>query len=251
MALDTGLRLMSTAIGEVGAIGMTCLLALHVADRSVAEDDLLAIIHLESLSTLRRHLGFCAAHNYVSSIKPGAKRSALWHITDIGRSLVMRVISLFGLPPAASSTGGEPRLITAPDVIIQEKNFFSAPSSSSDLIDQSSESGSRSDQIEEEEEGREFKKFLCREYNLTGSGAQAVIDDPRIWSDDLVAWMFHVRQMQREKFAFRKSPESYALGCLLKIAGPDSAPENAYAESKHSLNLYWEQFQKSKEQHDD
>src|SRR5512139_45987 len=98
MSLDNGLRFISTTIGEVGAVGMACLLALHVADRNMAEDELLAIVHVESLSTLRRHLNFCAAHDYVSMVKRSVRQSALWHITDLGKSIILRVISLFGLP---------------------------------------------------------------------------------------------------------------------------------------------------------
>jgi len=242
--MESALRILSTAIGEVGTIGLSCLMALHIADRNVPETELMATVHVESLSTLRRHLNFCSAHEYASMIKRSRAAAALWHITDIGRSLVIRVISLLAGLPGASTTA-EPRpLITAPgpgQSVVEEKIFFFTPSSSSSDLDQSS--GSDQIQIEEEEDGREFKKFLCREFNLTGEPAQRLIDDARIWSDDVVAWIVQARAMQRNGFKFRKSPESYALGCLLKDNGPDMPSDEALHNSRPALERYWQQFQ--------
>ena len=248
MALDPALRILSTTIGEIGTIGLSCLMALHIAGSHVSEDDLMATVHVDSLSTLRRHLNSCAAHDYASMIKRSRAAAALWHITDIGKSIVIRVISLLGLPPAASTTGGEPRLITAPDdlTLATEKNFFSALSSSSSDLDQNSGSD-QIDQIEEEEDGREFKNFLCRKYDLTGEAARRIIDDPRIWSEDLVAWMAQVYDMQRNGTKFRKSPESYAIGCLLKESGPDRPSDTALHNSRRALDLYWDQFCKERQ----
>lgn len=248
--MEPALSSLSSLIGQVGLIGTGCLIALHLADRHVAEDELCAIVHIDSVSTLRRHLRNCEIHEYATSLKRQLKGITFWHITDIGKAIIANAISLLGLPSASTghpaAATAQPRLIAPGLDVIEEKNFFSAlSSSSSDLIDQSSKSGSE-DQIEEEE-GREFKKFLCREYNLTGERAQAVIDDPRIWSEDLVAWIFQVRQMARDKFKFRKSPESYALACLLKPDGPDRPSDDALSNSRRSLDLYWAQFQQRKQ----
>ena len=249
MSLDNGLRFISTTIGGVGAGGLACLLALHVADRNLAEDELLAIVHIESVATLRKHLNFCAMHDYASAVKRSVKQSVLWHITDIGKSIVLRVISLFGLPRGLP-VPANPELIALPllpagipgaDV---EKKFSSALSSSSDLINQSQ---SDSDLIEEEEDGVEFKKFLCREYGFTGERAQQLIADPRIWSDDIEAWMWQVHDMERRGTKFRKSREAYVLGCLLKPGGPDRAPYEAEQGSRFDLNQHWEQFQRAKQ----
>lgn len=249
MSLDNGLRFISTTIGEVGAVGLACLLALHVADRNLAEDELLAIVHIESVATLRKHLNFCAMHDYASAVKRSVKQSVLWHITDIGKSIVLRVISLFGLPGASTgmtAATAQPRLIALPlPPSGSEKNFFSASSSSSSDPDQIIESGS--DQIEEEEDGVEFKKFLCREYGFTGERAQQLIADPRIWSDDIEAWMWHVQEMERRGTKFRKSREAYVLGCLLKPDGPDRAPVDAERGCQFTLNQHWEQFQRAKQ----
>ena len=243
MSLDNGLRFISTTIGEVGAVGLACLLALHVADRNLAEDELLAIVHIESVATLRKHLNFCAMHDYASAVKRSVKQSVLWHITDIGKSIVLRVISLFGLPRGLP-VPANPELIALPlPPAATEKNFFSASSSSSDLIDQSQ---SDSDLIEEEEDGVEFKNFLCREYGFTGERAQQIVDDKRIWSEDIVAWMFHVRQMARDGFKFRKSPESYAISCLLKPDGPDLPSADDLKQSRITLDDYWREFQAKK-----
>jgi hypothetical protein len=242
------LRILSTTIGEIGTVGMACLIALHIADRNVSEPDLMIAVHVDSISTLRRHLSSCAAHDYASMIKPGRLAAAMWHITDIGKSIIMRVISLLGLPRGTSTgtiaaTPAHPALITAPELdVTAEKNFFSgASSSSSDLIDQSG--SDQTDQIEEEEEdGRDFKIFLCREYGFTGDRAAQMIADPRIWSDDICAWMYRVAQMRKNGFKFRKSAEAYALSCLLKPEGPDEPDAEAREASRWQLDQYWQRF---------
>jgi hypothetical protein len=242
--MELSLRVLSTTIGEVGLVGLACLFALHVADRNVSEDELLATVHVESISTLRRHLNFCAMHEYASMVKRSVKQSALWHITDIGKAIVLRVISLFGLPgglPIPADT----KQITAPGEPIREKNFFSAPSSSSsDQIDLS-QSESDQNQIEEEEE-RAFKRFLCTAYGLTGDRAEQVIADQRIYAEDICAWMWQVRKMERGGFKFRKSSAAYALGCLLKDGGPDRAPKDAEYGSKFNLDQCWGAFQRAR-----
>lgn len=121
-------------------------------------------------------------------------------------------------------------------------NFFPALSSSSDQSVQSVVSDS--DQITSEEEerpNREFKAWLCKEYGLTGDRARQIIDDDRIWGDDICAWMHQVLQMKRAGYKFRKSAESYAIACLLKPTGPDEPP----ASARHNANTdwYWNLFE--------
>jgi hypothetical protein len=244
--MEPALISLSALIGQVGLVGTASLIALHLADRNVAEDELRAVVHVESVSTLRNALRTCEIHEYASSIKRAARGLTFWHITDIGKAIVSRVISLLGLPGA--STTADSRLIAPPAAAaadFREKKFFSGASSSSSDLDQSS--GSDQIQIEEEEDGREFKKFLCREFGLTGAPARQLIDDPRIWSDDVVAWILTVRQMARDKFRFRKSPEAYALGCLLKAGGPEQPSKEFEYQAKPVIDRYWQQFQQAKQ----
>jgi hypothetical protein len=243
--MEPALRILSTAIGEVGSIGLACLMALHIADRNVPEHELMATVHVESLSTMRRHLNFCSAHEYASMVKPSRAAAALWHITDIGRSIVIRVISLIGLPGASTGTAAataEPRLITAPDVVVEEKIFFSTPSSSSSDSNQSS--GLNQNQIEEEEEESEFKKFLCREYGFTGQKAARVIADPRVTPELIVGWSFEVAEMVRKNFKFRLTPEAYILGCLIRKDGsaPDEPSRRTMNLVGRAIDMYWKQF---------
>lgn len=97
----------------------------------------------------------------------------------------------------------------------------SLPSSSSDQIDQASQSGSDSDP--EEEENRRIKIYLNRQYGLTGEAAARIAADPLITPLLLVAWMAQTSQMKRDGFKFTKSPEAYALRCLLRHDEPNNS----------------------------
>jgi len=117
------------------------------------------------------------------------------------------------------------------------KEVFLPPSSSS-----SSDPGSdQSDQIrsglvpEEEEESRQEKYHLARQYNLTGRMAQSIIEDAWITPLRLVAWMVKVHSMARDGFGFRKSPEAYAIMCLLKHHEP---PNDALHQAPALLDVY-------------
>jgi hypothetical protein len=247
--MELNLRILSTTIGEVGSIGLSCLFALHIAGRNVTEPELLATVHVDSISTLRKYLSNCAMHEYASMVKRSRLQEAFWHITDLGKSIVMRVLSLFGLPVGGLPIPATHPELTTPLDIVSEKKFFSPSSSSSDLINQSSESD-QTDQIEEEEE-RGFKKYLCQKYNLTGTPAAALASDNEIYGDDICAWMYQVAQMKREGFKFRKSPEAYALACLLKHEVPSA---DALRNSSGSLDVHWRQFQQTRaplEENDD
>ena len=63
------------------------------------------------------------------------------------------------------------------------------------------------------------------------------------WGLLRLAWIVQARAMQRNGFKFRKSPESYALGCLLKDNGPDMPSDEALHNSRPALERYWQQFQ--------
>ncbi len=99
------------------------------------------------------------------------------------------------------------------------ENLPSLPSSSSDQINQNQESLIRSDP--EEEEARRQKIYLNREYGLTGEAAAKIADDPDVTPLLLVAWMGQVGQMKRDGFRFTKSPEAYAIRCLLRHDEPN------------------------------
>lgn len=241
--MEPALSSLSMLIGQVGLVGTASLIALHLADRNVAEDELRAIVHVESASTLRNALRTCEIHDYASSVKRAARGLTFWHITTIGKSIVSQAISLIGLPHGFRPANPEQIALPAAESA-EEKNFFSASSSSSDQIINSG--SDLTDQIEEEEDGVEFKKFLCREYGITGDRARQIVEDKRIWSDDLVAWILHAKQMARNGTRFRKSPEAYAIGCLLKEDGPDEPPNAAIHEARPIIDMYWRQFQERK-----
>jgi hypothetical protein len=244
--LEPPLRFISTAIGEVGAIGMTCLLALHAADRNMAEDELMAIVHVESVATLRRHLNFCAMHEYASMVRKSIKSSSLWHITDLGRSIVLKVISLLGLPSASTGDNAataQPRLIAAPlPPEATEKNFFSAlSSSSSSVINQASNFDL---DLEEEETG--VKKIStelaeaarvsavtrwCDLKGVTGEKRARVLADRWCTVERLSAWLEEMRhrgEINLIKFRNKYGPLNYAITCCLN----HDDPPDRYAEYK-------------------
>lgn len=101
----------------------------------------------------------------------------------------------------------------------------SPPSSSSDQI---RSEASDSDLIsEEEEEEMRYKIYLNQKYKLTGPKAEALLSDPWVTPLRLVAWMYQVHQMARDKYPFRKSPEAYAIHCLLRHDEPSRDAEYA------------------------
>jgi len=117
------------------------------------------------------------------------------------------------------------------------KFSYVGPSSSSDLIRDRSD---QSDQSSEEEEGNLRKKrYLVRQYNLTGEKAAALLADPWVTPLRLVAWMQQVGEMKRNKFPFTKSPEAYAIRCLLRHDDPNRA---AYHLAPAALDQYIRQL---------
>ncbi len=238
--MEPALASLSSLIGQVGLIGTGCLIALHLADRNVAEDELLAIVHIDSVSTLRRHLRNCEIHEYATKVQRVIKGSTFWHITDVGRHVIGTAISLLGLPSAStgSTATAQPRLIAAPDVldVIGEKNFFSAPSSSSsssDLIDQSD----RSIDFEEEEEMPDEKNFSetaeaarvaavtrwCDLQTVTGEKRKQLIADRWCTVERLSAWlseMQHRSEIGAIKFRSRYGALNYTLTCCLNHDDP-------------------------------
>lgn len=131
-----------------------------------------------------------------------------------------------------------------------------SPSSSSDLVFDQSVSNQISDQDQSEEEepnaenriieDRGFKAWLCKHYGLTGYKAQAVITDDTLTPEDLIAWMCQVGQMKQAKFPFKKSPEAYALHCLLitdRHPRRDAPNDQAIHMMQIEIDHYWQQYQ--------
>jgi hypothetical protein len=99
-------------------------------------------------------------------------------------------------------------------------DFLPPNSSSSDQI------RDQSDQIRsdpEEEEAKRYKIYLNREFGFTGEKAAELVRDPWVTPLLMVAWMAQVGQMQRDGFKFTKSPEAYAIRCLLRHDEPNKA----------------------------
>jgi len=129
----------------------------------------------------------------------------------------------------------------ASDHLLPKISVGASSSSSSDPSDRSVQSELiESDQTEEEGDEREFKGWLCQHYGVTGDKAKVVIADKRILSDDLVAWMLQVGQMKRDGFKFKKSPEAYALHCLLKGDEPN---QHALHQARSITDGHWREFQ--------
>ncbi len=128
-----------------------------------------------------------------------------------------------------------------------------SPSSSSDQISDQSVSDQipdqRSDQSEEEDRDREnrtsedrgFKAWLCKYYGLTGDKATAVVSDDTLTPEDLIAWMCQVGQMKQAKFKFNKSPEAYALHCLL-ITDRHPRRDEPNAQAVHLMQIELDQL---------
>lgn len=91
----------------------------------------------------------------------------------------------------------------------------------------SSSSESFSDQAvqirsESEEEDARCKIYLNRKLGFTGAKAQALVNDPLVTPLLMVAWMAQVGQMKRDGTKFYKSPEAYAISCLLRHDEPNA-----------------------------
>jgi len=52
--------------------------------------------------------------------------------------------------------------------------------------------------------------------------------------------------MKRDGFRFRKSPEAYALACLLKDGGPEQPSKDMQNNAKPVLDAYWQRYQQRK-----
>lgn len=83
----------------------------------------------------------------------------------------------------------------------------------------------------EEEERQREKNYLVAYYGITGKMAQALVEDSWISSEHIVAWMSHVHGLQRDGRKFRKSPEAYAITCLLNHHEPPQRAMHAANES--------------------
>ena len=115
-------------------------------------------------------------------------------------------------------------------------------SSSSDQISDQFESDQISDRSEEDGSDREFRAWLCRHYGFTGDKASAVIESKSITPEFVVSWMCQVSTMRQSKFKFNKSPEAYALHCILNPKHYDP-PEDAIHMMRTEIGFFRQQFQ--------
>jgi DNA-binding MarR family transcriptional regulator len=119
-------------------------------------------------------------------------------------------------------------------------------SSSSDLIRSEDSDLIRSDP--EEEETNRHKIYLTQKYGLTGEKAAALAADPWITPLRLVAWMQQVKEMKRAGFKFTKSPEAYAISCLLRHDEPN---QNAYHLAPAMLDEHLRWLPNAEEEEED
>lgn len=152
----------------------------------------------------------------------------------------------FPTPSAIQQLHAQENALPTGDLTLLPKISVGAPSSSSDLIDQSVSDQIKSDQSEEEEaEEVEFKQYLCKEYGFTGDKARALMADKSIFGKDVCAWMSAVKTMKKNGFRFSKSPEAYALHCLLKK--PYCEPNDAAVrDGREADDYHWRIFQQRK-----
>ncbi len=117
------------------------------------------------------------------------------------------------------------------------------PSSSESFSDQAVQIRSES-----EEEDSRCKIYLNKKYGLTGAKAQALLDDPLVTPLLMVAWMAQVYQMKRDGTKFYKSPEAYAISCLLRHDEPN---EKAMHLAPQTLDQYLRWMPRNEDEDDD
>ncbi len=192
----------------------------------------------EDEDTLGKYLLRMESRGLCIRVKDG--KADRWHVSPTATA-TLQLHAAEGLLPAPSNL--------LPKISV-------APSSSSDLIFDQSVSNQISDQDQSEEEepnaenrvieDRGFKAWLCKYYGLTGDKAQAVITDDTLIPEDLIAWMCQVSAMKQGKFPFKKSPEAYALHCLLitdKHPRRDTPNDRAVHMMQIEIDHLWQQYQ--------
>ncbi len=205
----------ATFLRQVTPLGLSILFVLWAMPRPLYETEIARLIGRER-HTLASLIPSLEMFGFVAGV--GARPRQRWTLTERARQLLLPGLMVEKLPLA--------------------------PSSSSDQIRDQSD---QSDQIEEEEE-MEQKIYLCREYNLTGPKAEALQTDPWVTPLRLCAWLGQVMQMAHDKFPFRKSPEAYAIACLLRHDEPSrDALHIAYA----TLDFYLRQMPHGDDDEDD
>lgn len=97
--------------------------------------------------------------------------------------------------------------------------------SSSDLIRSEGPDLIRPESEEEEANRKKMLQYLLSHHGVTGLKARELLGDAWVTPLRLTAWMIQVNEMKREGFQFHKSPEAYAISCLLRH---DEPPRSAY-----------------------
>lgn len=184
----------ATFMRQVTPIGLSVLFVLWAMPRPLFETEVSRLIGRER-HTVANLMPNLELFGFVTHI--GEKPRQRWTLTDRARQLMLpAMVEKLPLPPSSSS-----------DPFFQSINQI------------------RSESEEEEAtvENLPEKAYLLKKYNITGPKAAAVLADAWIDPLRLVAWMLQVHQMQRDKFPFTKSPESYALACLLRHDEPSQS----------------------------
>jgi hypothetical protein len=170
--------------------GVAYLFALIALGSATAPE--LADLCGDERHTIGRYLQRLESRGFAMRVQAG--RYERWHPTPLAMNIFGGRMKVEILPSPSSSSSGP-------------------------IFDQASQNGS--DRSDSEEEEIRQKNYLNQKYNLTGEKARALVADPWVTPLRLVAWMGQVLQMKRDGFKFTKSPEAYAIRCLLRHDEPN------------------------------
>lgn len=188
-------------------VGVAYLFALIALGRVTVQE--LADLSGDERHRIGRFMRRLESRGFVIRVQHG--HGEMWNPTP-------KALALFGAPPVALSA----------NLLV---DFLPAnPSSSSDQIKDQSVF---SDQSEEEEASR-HKIYLLKKHNISGPKAAQLAADPWVTPLRLTAWLLQIGEMKRSGFKFRKSPEAYAISCLLRH---DEANQRAYHDAQRALEL--------------
>lgn len=209
----------------------------------------------EDEDTLGKYLLRMESRGLCIRVKDG--KADRWHVSPTATATLQLHAAQGLLVPASTGTPASTDAPAPTGALLLPKISVS-PSSSSDLVFDQSVSNQISDQDQSEEEeptaenrvieDRGFKAWLCKHYGLTGDKAQAVITDDTLIPEDLIAWMCQVSAMKQGKFPFKKSPEAYALHCLLitdRHPRRDAPNDQAIHMMQIQIDHLWTQYTKT------
>ncbi len=231
-----------TVIGQIDHLGLVvlCALALHFPE-PVKTARLARLTKTGDIrKTLQPALDACEICGYAT--RTGSPRYESWHITDIGRSILNRLIASTAastrllprqpaLPFNLDSEESSGALSALGDPVMSKpligENLSPARSSSSIKIDLNSIDRSI---IEEEETERISAERWCDAHRITGDKRRAILSDPFCTADRLEAWLREWTRLGQtakgEPFRSKFGPLNYAVACCLNHDDPPALADD-------------------------